>query len=567
MGKKKTVAAATPSKKERRALEAREAEIRAELERRAAAKSKKGKGGKKGKSKSKPAPVNPITPSDVSRDERRKKGKGKKSKPAPAAPPEPTIEAGALGAMTIGPEAPITPEPADAAPAEDRSTPLSGAELQAAMDADTIAGIKRKVAEKRAAREAGRIVDDEHAGRLAAAAASVAADRAKRSKKAKAEAPAVEPEAPAQVAEILETDHGREIAVGTPTSDEFAKPSEAPKADFEVNGNGQYKVKRPSDGKIVGYTRVTTYIDALEDKSRLTSWKMRVLLEGVAAAEELVGNRDSDRESVTAKIRELAHVRDVAIAKARKSDRKGKIAPGALGPIVSAAEADFRRAMDDLADELFEIGGGREAASKGTDLHSLCDLYDHEGITAVGDLLTAGQITPADLADVEAYADAMRKLGGENVEIERVVVNDDLRVAGRLDRVRMVKLPEIIDPKTGEILFAAEGRARRRVLDIKTGSVEYSIGKIAQQLEMYAGAVGYDLDTHEREDLKIDRTKAILVHLPAGMAKATVHVVDLTLGRKGNRLAGSVREFRNEGKRAARLDIDVLEAIDRSADA
>ena len=118
-----------------------------------------------------------------------------------------------------------------------------------------------------------------------------------------------------------------------------------------------------------------------------------------------------------------------------------------------------------------------------------------------------------------------------------------------LDRVVMVKLP-------------GEQRGRRRVLDIKTGRVDYSTGKIAQQIEGYAGSTGYDLDTHEREDLKLDRTKGILLHLPAGTGRATVHVVDLTLGRKGNRLAAEVRAWRNEGKRAIDLKRNILDEIE-----
>jgi hypothetical protein len=329
--------------------------------------------------------------------------------------------------------------------------------------------------------------------------------------------------------------------------------------DFEVNGNGQYKVMRPSDGKMVGYTRVTTYIACLEDTTKLTEWKMRLLLEGVAAAEET-----ADREGITAKIRDLAHVRDVAIAKARKADRKGKLAIGDLAALTERAWSDFKRAMNALADEVFELGGGREKATKGTDIHALTELHDREGITAVGDLLTAGEITPADMADVEAYAEAMRKLGAKIVERERVVVNDDLKVAGRLDIVAMVKLPALHDPKTGEVIRPAEARARRRVIDVKTGRIDYGIGKLAQQLEMYAGATGYNLETHEREDLKLDRTVGLVLHLPAGTGKATVHVVDLVAGRKGNRLAGEVRAWRNEGKRAADLRVDVLAEIDRA---
>lgn len=364
----------------------------------------------------------------------------------------------------------------------------------------------------------------------------------------------------------LETERGREFVAGVVPGDggeaieeaaaeraidEFAKPSEAPRTDFEVNGNQQYKIKRPSDGKVVGYTRVTTYISCLEERSMLERWKLRMLLEGVAVNDHPDENGRID-EPVVATMRDLIHRRDVAIAKARKADRKGKLHPGQLATITDAAFSEFKKAVDELAEQLLDVGGAHEAATKGTDIHALTELYDREGIVAVGDLLTEGKITPQDLADVEAYADAIARAGIKIIpeHIEQVIVNDELKVAGRLDRIVMAKLP-------GEL------RARRRVLDIKTGRVDYGTAKIAQQIEMYAGGTGYDLNTHERTDLKIDRTKGLLLHLPAGSGEATLHVVDLSLGRKGNKIAGEVRAFRNEGKRAIDLKVDVsrVEAV------
>jgi hypothetical protein len=339
----------------------------------------------------------------------------------------------------------------------------------------------------------------------------------------------------------------------------FAKPSEAPLVDFEVNGNGQYKVKRLSDGKIVGFTRTTTYIDNLEDKSALTKWKMRMLLEGVAAAEE-----PGEREGVTAQIRELAHRRDVAIAKARKKDRKGDLQVGQLGALVDGAWGAFKKAMDALADEVFELGGGREAATKGTDIHALTELYDSEGIDAVQELLEEGEITPADFADVEAYAYACQTLGLKVVAIEQVIVNDDLQVAGRLDRIYLAKLPEIRDPKTGEVLRVADARAKRYVGDVKTGRVDYGQGKMAQQLRMYADSKAYDLNTHERSSHGANRSLGLIIHLPAGSGKAEVLPVFLDIGARGNKLSGEVRSFRNEGKKAI-VPVDLAEVAQKAA--
>jgi hypothetical protein len=79
-------------------------------------------------------------------------------------------------------------------------------------------------------------------------------------------------------------------------------------------------------------------------------------------------------------------------------------------------------------------------------------------------LLTDGKISPADLRDVEAYAEAMQRAGVKVLDIERTVVNDELGVAGRLDRTVMVRLP-------------GAQRATRMVGDIKTGRLDFGAGQ------------------------------------------------------------------------------------------
>lgn len=535
------------AKKERRKLEERESEIRAELERRAAKKAKK-------KSKKAKAGAVDAAPAVAAEEA-----------PAPKSAHSLHLDHVASLHATIDDPA-SKPKARAKAQAELDALRAEGEKRIAARDAErptpadeTVDEIKARVDKKRAAREtederkaklAALQKDVEENGQISRVRAAMEADKAGAGDAAEAEAldnAAAAVAAIGQVVDAVETEAGRIFEAGTSEAvgrDDFATPSEAPKVDFDTNGLNQYKIQRPGDGKLVGYTRVTTYIACLEDMSSLTDWKMRLLLEGVAIADGGEGV-----EPVTPRVRAIAHNRDVAISKARKADKKGKLEPGALGALVAAAEIEFKREMRKVSDEAFELAGGRDKARKGTDIHALCDLHDREGLAAVGDLLTEGKITPADFADVEAYAEAIKKLGAKIIEAERVIVNDELKVAGRLDRIVMVKLP-------------GEARARRRVLDIKTGRVDYGAGKIAQQISMYASAKGYDLNTHEREDLKVDPTKGLLLHLPAGEGKATVHVVDLTLGRKGNKLAGEVRAWRNEGKKAIDISVDVLAQIE-----
>lgn len=356
----------------------------------------------------------------------------------------------------------------------------------------------------------------------------------------------------------VETERGREFAVGeavavTPAPDlDFVSPSDAPPV-LETNGLGRYKIKRPSDGKLVGYTRVTTYIDNLEDKSALTKWKLRILLEGLAINEVEVGTRaegDTLPPHLLAELRDAVHAREVAVAKAHKASRKGKLKAGELGEIIDAALSEYKRTADRIAEAALELGGVKDAARKGTDLHALCELHDLEGIDAVSAKLEAGEITPADFDDVLAYARALEAAGVKIIRehVEQVVVNDELKVAGRLDRVALYRFP-------------GTQRAVRCVLDIKSGRLDFGTGKIAQQLELYACAQGYDLATHERIDLKLSRTKALVMHLPAGKATATLHEVDLVAGRRGNKLSGEVRSWRNEGRKAILLTTDLADPV------
>lgn len=351
-----------------------------------------------------------------------------------------------------------------------------------------------------------------------------------------------------QVIEPVETEEGTVYAAGKVNPADargFALPSEAPQGppDFEVNGNGQYKIKRLSDGKIVGYTRATTYIGTNEDRTLLERWKLRVLLEGVAI-NDAPDDRGRSDEPVVARVRDLIHVRDLAIAKARKQDRKGKLVPGQYSTIVDAAWSAFKRELDELAENLLELGGVHVKAAKGTELHELTELYDREGIDAVGELLEAGKITHADMLDVEAYARAIEAAGIKMLLIEQPVVVERIKVAGRLDRVVMCKLP-------------GAARAAKYILDTKTGRIDLGAGKIAQQLDIYSEGETYDLETHERGKHGASRTKGLVLHLVPGSAEAHIYVVDLSTGRIGNELSAKVRAFRNDGKRAIDMTADL----------
>lgn len=381
--------------------------------------------------------------------------------------------------------------------------------------------------------------------------------------------PAPEPESIAEHEAVeVETETGTVYAVGPAVSEGdveatpeqaaqyralgFASPSDAGPMLEEgrngykiavLNAAGEVELKRDGQPKTVRqYTRVTTYINNLDDTTNLEKWKLRILVEGIVANETAVGTSGDDEPvppHLLAAARDAIHAREVAIAKARKADRKGKLVPGELGDLVDEANATCKRTLDVLAESALKLGGVKTAADKGTNLHALTEVYDEYGIEPIAAMLEAGTITPADFADLEAYGAAMKRAGIKVLERETVVVDDALKVAGRLDKIVLAK--------------AAPGaqRASRMVADVKTGRVDYAPGKIAQQLALYAGAKRYDLETFERSDLGVIKTTALLIHLPAGKATCHVYAVDLVTGRVGNRISGEVRAWRSSSKSKA----------------
>lgn len=349
-----------------------------------------------------------------------------------------------------------------------------------------------------------------------------------------------------QVIDKVETETGHVFEAGAADADEepavdFGKPSEAPQPLTLEEGRNGYKIMMlkadgtPDPKTVRQFTRVTTYIDNLEDKTNLERWKMRTLLEGVALT-DTPDDRGRVDEPVVARVRELMHTRDVALTKAIKADRKGKLETGELGKIEAAAIKAFKDALNVMASDLLELGGVHEKANRGTNLHALTELYDAEGIEPIDAKLAAEEITPTDHASIVAYGEAMAAAGVKVVASEVVIVNDRLKYAGRFDRTVMAKRP-------------GDTRASRVIADIKSGRLDYGLAKVEQQLAMYADGEAYDLETGERTPHGATKSWGLVIHLPQGEGTCTIHVLDLNRGRKANALSAQVRAHRTEAGR------------------
>lgn len=576
MGNKKKAALHGLSKKERKALEKKAAALQAELAARAEKKAKKGK---------------------KSKDEKSSK-KSKSAKPAPVVEAEP-VEAEDLTVTPAVAEAKAerkakreakagTKRDETIDPATGQTRPEVTAERKAERDqtqAELDAEIRARVQAKRAAREAGEPVDVTAARMPDALPGESEVEYQQRRLREKTEADAIEKTAAAvealgQAIEVVETETGREFAAGASVAtDEFAKPSEAPR-ELEEGRNG-YKIiqldaeGKPDPRKVRQMTRVTTFVGNIDDETTLKQWDKRKVVEGLA-----LDATSPDSAGLIPKVNEIAHRRDVKIAKAIKADRKGKLGIGEVGTVVAAAEKEAKDALNAIVDEAAELAGRNSKARAGTHLHSLAEISDEKGIDEVRRMHEAGEtilnvetgegvpITATDLASIEAYAERMTRLGAKVIESEAVIVNDEMGYAGRLDRVIMARLPELVIGKgtPGEYVRPADQRARRYVADIKSGRVDLGAGKIARQLAAYALGDLYDLETGERSRHSAVRDVALVFHLPQGAGVCKVHPVDLKAGAALLKLSAEVRRARNTGRKTIDTTVDIADpATDEGA--
>lgn len=250
---------------------------------------------------------------------------------------------------------------------------------------------------------------------------------------------------------------------------------------------GRYLITPPDGKKPVSYTRVTTIAKTLEDTHNLTNWKLRNALKGVSGRSDLV-----------LQLQTLDLERD-------KQD------------------------IDRIAQTAIELGGGTKAATTGTAIHSILETHDR-GIYASG-----RERPPAELEEtIETYAAVLEACNVKIVPeyIERVLVNDDARYAGTVDRIVTVNgVHYIADIKTGKTLdFGGLG--------------------FGAQLAAYAHCTHATNNGADRIKLPaINQHRALIIHAPSNaLHHVSLHWVDIENGWAAFELAIAVRNMRTLGK-------------------
>ena len=264
---------------------------------------------------------------------------------------------------------------------------------------------------------------------------------------------------------------------------------------------GRPLIERP-DGSIAAYTRASTLGKALEDGAGLTKWLQRMAVIGVASRKDLV----------------LA-------ANAHRGDKDK---------------------LSEIVEQGMQAAESSAAATTGTALHELCDQYDHGQSPYVPDEFAA---------DVQAYLAATELL--EVVFAEEFAVCDELAVGGTPDRGYRLLVPMTMPD--GTVLPAGT----LVIGDIKTGkSLDFGHIGYSVQKSVYAHSKRYDLSTGrtthygrmgeipvgDRSDWvpgeQVNQEWGLIIHLPSGKGRATLHPVDLTVGWELAQLSATVREWR-----------------------
>lgn len=201
-----------------------------------------------------------------------------------------------------------------------------------------------------------------------------------------------------------------------------------------------------------------------------------------------------------------------------------------------ASAAGDAKSLDQICEQAKEAAAASSGANVGTALHAFTEAVD------AGRPVTI----PAPWnADVAAYTAALQAadVAVDPAYIETVLALHALEVAGTMDR--LVTMPD----------------GRSLIADLKTGKdLSYGWGEIAIQLALYAHADEvYDYATgHYRPMPEVDRSEALVMHLPAGQARCDLYLVDIAAGWEAVEIAMRVRSWRKRRDLATLLPAAAL---------
>lgn len=201
------------------------------------------------------------------------------------------------------------------------------------------------------------------------------------------------------------------------------------------------------------------------------------------------------------------------------------LALAALGDTEESAES--KEAANDIIRQAKDAAGASLAANEGTGLHALTERRDRG--------LALGVVPEEFRGNMEDWARLTEHF--EFLDIECFVVQDEIKAAGTFDRLVRYHVP------------CAVCGAYVRVLDLKSGRIDYGAIKMAVQLAIYANSRYYVPETGKRVEFAepVCRCSGIIVHVPTGQPAGSGVVKWLNIGQGWNvavECARRIREIR-----------------------
>jgi hypothetical protein len=203
--------------------------------------------------------------------------------------------------------------------------------------------------------------------------------------------------------------------------------------------------------------------------------------------------------------------------------------------VAASAALEDRNSLDRIVQQAIEAAGASSKANIGTALHSLTQALD---------LGQKPAILPGLQTDVDAYLKGITDYGViiDPRFVEVLLVNEKYEYAGTADRIARFNT-----------------RKKKQVFDLKTGSIDYAMNAIAVQMAMYANAEYiYNWQTQEHIPMPdIDKTRGVILHLPAGKGELALYEVDLVAGWEAAQMAMDVRAWRKRKDLHIKVHVEV----------
>lgn len=257
-------------------------------------------------------------------------------------------------------------------------------------------------------------------------------------------------------------------------------------ADVPRDRYGRYLLPDES-GDQIGWTRATTFAATLAEAHGLRIWEQRQVVWGLGRRPDLV-----------------------------------TLASTIAGP-------EDKKALGEIVDSAHEAAGTQAKANRGTAVHKAIQVVEQAADWSAAIAATPDELRP----DVLGYFHAMASAQGGPLQtlpnlVERVVIVPQYRVAGTPDNY----------------VLCPDGKIR--VLDKKTGNLDYASIEFAVQLALYANAKAlrnYGTNTYEPLP-EVATDYAIIAHVVPGTGRTELMRVNIAWGWAWARTCAEVMDIR-----------------------